>query len=157
IGGSEKYLNKQPHDRPGGPYYMVPTHWKDCPGNEFCRIQELIKSIIGNPVVYEENAEVFAYGTANLKGKLYFDYPKFVDFSSNEPPLRITNSKYLVTLSKEFKDQNSIIILDFSDGELPATRQYLSVNLSTSIVDGKPYQRYRLNKEDFTILLPSPQ
>ena len=156
IGGSEKYLNKQPHNRPGGPYYMVPTHWKDCPGNEFCRVQLLIKSLIDHPIVYEENAEVYAYGTGNLKGKLYLEDPKFVNFSSNEPPLRITNSKYLVTLSKEFKDQNSIIILDFSKGELPATRQYLSENLSTNILNGETYMKYRLNKEDFTILLPSP-
>ncbi|MCA9379809.1 LCP family protein [Candidatus Dojkabacteria bacterium] len=157
IGGSEKYLNKQPHNRPGGPYYMVPTHWKDCPGNEFCRIQELLKSIIENPVVYEENAEVFAYGTAYSQGKLYFDYPEFAEFSTTEPPLRITNSKYLVSLSKEFKDQNSIIILDFSEGELPSTRQYLSQNLSTNIIDGESYKKYRLNKEDFAILLPSPK
>jgi polyisoprenyl-teichoic acid--peptidoglycan teichoic acid transferase len=48
FGGYEVYLNKQPHDRPG-PYYMVPTAWKQCPGNEFCKVQERIKAIIVNP------------------------------------------------------------------------------------------------------------
>jgi LCP family protein required for cell wall assembly len=157
IGGSEKYLDKQPHNRPGGPYYMIPVHWKDCPGNEFCRIKALIQSIIEHPEVFEENAEVFAYATSNLKGKLYFDEPKFLDFYSQEPPLRITNSKYLVSLSKEFKEQNDIIILDFSEAKFPATYDFLSNNLSNNIIDGEMYKKYRLNKETFTILIPSPQ
>ena len=52
LGGHEKYLNKQPHDRPGGPYYMVPTAWKECPGNEFCKVQEYISQIMVNPDLY---------------------------------------------------------------------------------------------------------
>ncbi len=39
FGGHEVFLNKQPHGRPG-PYYMVPTAWKDCPGDEFCKVKE---------------------------------------------------------------------------------------------------------------------
>lgn len=41
FGGHEAFLNKQPHGRPG-PYYMVATHWKECPGDEFCRVKEKI-------------------------------------------------------------------------------------------------------------------
>lgn len=52
FGGHEKYLNKQPHDRPGGPYYMVPTAWRECPGNEFCKVQEYIGQIMVNPDLY---------------------------------------------------------------------------------------------------------
>ena len=48
FGGHEVYLNKQPHDRPG-PYYMVPTAWKSCPGNEYCKVQEYIRQIIDDP------------------------------------------------------------------------------------------------------------
>ena len=52
FGGHEKYLNKQPHDRPGGPYYMVPTAWRECPGDEFCKVQEYIGQIMVNPDLY---------------------------------------------------------------------------------------------------------
>lgn len=51
FGGKEKeaYINKTPHGRPGGPYYMVPTHWNECPGNEFCKIQEMLKGYLDDP------------------------------------------------------------------------------------------------------------
>lgn len=52
LGGHEKYLDKQPHGRPGGPYYMVPTAWKKCPGNEFCKVKEYIGQIMVNPDLY---------------------------------------------------------------------------------------------------------
>jgi len=56
FGGHEKYLNKQPHDRSGGPYYMVPTAWKSCPGNEFCKVQEYIQQIILEPELLVDNS-----------------------------------------------------------------------------------------------------
>lgn len=46
FGGHEVYIDKQPHGRPGGPYYMVPKAWKECPGNEFCQVKEHILEII---------------------------------------------------------------------------------------------------------------
>lgn len=52
FGGHEVYLNKAPHDR-RGPYYMVPTAWKDCPGNEFCKVQDRISEILINPDLIE--------------------------------------------------------------------------------------------------------
>jgi LCP family protein required for cell wall assembly len=52
FGGHEKFLNKAPHDRPG-PYYMVPTAWKECPGNEFCKVQERIQEILVDPDLIE--------------------------------------------------------------------------------------------------------
>jgi len=51
FGGHETYINKQPHGRPG-PYYMVPTAWKECPGDEFCRVKEKIADIVANPQKY---------------------------------------------------------------------------------------------------------
>ena len=47
-GTNEQYLNRQPHDR-RGPYYMVPTAWRQCPGNEFCKVQERIQEYIMYP------------------------------------------------------------------------------------------------------------
>jgi LCP family protein required for cell wall assembly len=52
FGGHEKYLDKQPHGRPGGPYYMVPTAWKECPGDEFCKVREYIGQIMVDPNLY---------------------------------------------------------------------------------------------------------
>jgi LCP family protein required for cell wall assembly len=57
FGGHEKYLDKQPHGRPGGPYYMVPTAWKECPGDEFCKVREYIKEIMVNPDLYINSDE----------------------------------------------------------------------------------------------------
>lgn len=52
LGGHEKYLDKQPHGRPGGPYYMVPKAWKECTGNEFCKVKEYIAKIMVDPNLY---------------------------------------------------------------------------------------------------------
>lgn len=52
LGGHEKYLDKQPHGRPGGPYYMVPKAWKECPGDEFCKVKEYILQIMDDPNLY---------------------------------------------------------------------------------------------------------
>jgi hypothetical protein len=57
FGGHEKYLDKQPHGRPGGPYYMVPTAWKECSGNEFCKVQEYIGQIMIDPNLYINSEE----------------------------------------------------------------------------------------------------
>lgn len=57
FGGHEKYLDKQPHGRSGGPYYMVPTAWKECPGDEFCKVREYIKEIMVNPDLYINSDE----------------------------------------------------------------------------------------------------
>lgn len=45
FGGHEKFINKQPHGRSGAWYYMVPTAWKECPGDEFCKVKEEIKRV----------------------------------------------------------------------------------------------------------------
>lgn len=156
LGGSEVYLNKQPHNRPGGPYYMVPTHWKECPGNEFCKIKILIASIMDNPGVFKENARLFAYSTASSAGKLYFDDPKFKTFVESEPPLNLIKSKNLVTTSQEIKNFDTVVVIDFSAGKYPETRTYLDSQPGFQILDGTKYKQYRLNKEDFAILVPTP-
>lgn len=46
--GYEKYLNRPPHDR-RGPYYLVPTDWKACGDNEFCKVQEKIEYYFAHP------------------------------------------------------------------------------------------------------------
>lgn len=156
IGGNERYLDKQPHNRPGGPYYMVPTHWKECPGNEFCRVQGLIQSIMQYPFVFHEEANVFAYATSNYQGKLHFDDPAFSQFDKSEPAIKLTRSKFLVTPSQEIKNMNQVVVIDFSAGKYPETLSYLTSQPGFTVLEGTNYQRYRLNKEDFTILVPSP-
>jgi hypothetical protein len=32
---------------------MVPTAWKECPGNEFCKVQERIQEILVDPDLIE--------------------------------------------------------------------------------------------------------
>lgn len=155
LGGDERYLDKQPHNRRGGPYYMVPTHWKECPGNEFCKVHLLIQSIIENPAVFEEEANIFAYATSYSQGKLHFDHPDFVTFEDSQPPVNLTKSRYQVTTSQEIKDLGQVVVLDFSQGKYPETSKYLSSQSDFTLLDGADYQRYRLNKEDFTILIPS--
>lgn len=155
MGGEERYLDKQPHNRPGGPYYMVPTHWKECPGDEFCRVKNLIQSIIKEPNVYHEEANVFAYATSNKQGKSNFDNPYFSEFEKSDPPLKLTHSKYLLSLSNELKANNQVVVIDFSDNKFPNTLNFLSKQPGFSIVKGGDYQKYRLNKEDFTIIVIS--
>ena len=157
ISGSERYLDKQPHNRPGGPYYMVPTHWKECPGDEFCKVKQLIRSIIENPTVFEEEAKVFAYATSNYQGRLYFDDPTYKAFMNIEPPFKLTHSRYLVTLAQDLKDQSGVVVLDFSAGKYPETLKYLRAQPGITLLSGENYTRYRLNKEDFTILVPAAQ
>ena len=53
FSGHEVYLDKQPHTK-RGPYYMVPTAWKECPGNEFCRVKERILIIVRDPDSYQQ-------------------------------------------------------------------------------------------------------
>lgn len=154
LGGDEVYLNKQPHNRPGGPYYMVPTHWKDCPGNEFCRVQQLISNILSNPKVYNEQATAYAYATKYDQGKLDFGNISFKELSENDPPLTMSRSKNLITLAPELKTYENIIIFDFSGGKYPNTKDFLESELDATVLDGANYKRYQLNKENFTIVLP---
>lgn len=154
LGGDEVYLNKQPHNRPGGPYYMVPTHWKDCPGNEFCRVQQLISNILSNPEVYNEQATAYAYATKYELGKLDFSNKLFTELSENDPPLALSRSKNQITLATELKSNGNIVIFDFSGGKYPNTRDFLESKLGATIIDGANYKRYQLNKESFTIVLP---
>lgn len=154
LGGEEAYLNKQPHNRPGGPYYMVPTHWKECPGDEFCRIKKLINNILSNPELYTEQAQVFAYAQTSNQGKLDFSNFAFTQLSENDPPISLIKSKNQISLAQEFKTTGEIIIFDFSEGKNPHTKDYLVSQLGAKVVDGTNYKRYQLNKESFSIVLP---
>ncbi len=156
LGGNERYLNKQPHNRPGGPYYMIPTHWKECPGNEFCKVHSLIQSIIEHSAVFAEEANTFAYAASYSQGKLFFDNPDYINFENSQPPVNLTRSKYQINTSQEIKDMGQVVVLDFSQGKHPETSRYLSEQSGFTLLDGANYLRYRLNKEDFTILIPSP-
>lgn len=156
LGGKEAYLNKQPHDRPGGPYYMVPTHWKECgEGKEFCRVQSLIQNIKTNPKVYAEEAVNFAYATNYVGGKLDFTLPAFDNFLSSDPPVFVTKSSYKITPSQSLAEIGGVVVIDFSQGLKPETKAYFEAQEGFTMLDGADYANYRLNKEDFTILVLS--
>lgn len=158
LGGKEAYLNKQPHDRSGGPYYMVPTHWEECgEGKVFCRVQSLIQSIKSNPRVYEEAAESFAYATGYKEGKLDFTNSSFVSFAESDPPVFVTRSSYYLTPAEDLKTLGGVVVIDFSEGEFPETKSYYETIPGFTVIDGSEYSRYRLNQEDFTLVVLSEE
>lgn len=150
LGGHEVYLNKQPHDRLTAQYYMVPTHWKECPGDEFCRVQEFIKKIMRYPEVYEEQANVVVYARSySSSGKANLDNSAYQSFKNNGFPLSITESKYITNI----KSDKDIIILDFSDGSKEETLKALSDEFGIDITSGSEYPNVRINKEDIAIVV----
>jgi LCP family protein required for cell wall assembly len=150
LGGHEMLLNKQPHDRTGGLYYMVPTHWKDCPGDEFCRVQDFIRKIMKFPEVYEEDAKVVVYGRSyNNSGKPKLENSAYQSFKNNGLPVSITESKYIANVDSD----EDILILDFSEGSTPKTLEALSDEFGVKITSGSEYSYVRINKEDVAIVV----
>ena len=150
LGGSEALINRQPHDRNTAQYYMVPTHWADCPGNEFCRVQEYIQSIIEYPQIYEEKAKVSVYARGyHYDGKPNLDNSLYQELLQKKLPMQLEESQYLANIPRD----EDIVLYDFSDGSKPEVLQYLSSALHVSVVDGSEVPYIRLNKEDFAIVV----
>lgn len=150
LGGHEVYLNRQPHDRLTALYYMVPTHWKECPGNEFCRIKEFIRKIMRNPEVYEEGAKVVVYARSySYSGKPNFSNSLYQSFKNNGLPLSVTESKYVANIDSD----EGIVILDFSEGAKEKTLGVLADEFGTDITPGSEYPYVRINKEDIAIVV----
>lgn len=117
-GGREVLLNKQPHGRPGGPYYMVPTHWYDCPGNEYCKVQEYINDIIKYPKVYDEGPSVAVYSTERDEtGNASFAGISYQNLRQAQLPLIFDEQSSLSNITAE----DPIIVIDFADGAHPYT------------------------------------
>lgn len=150
LGGHEVYINKQPHNRLTAQYYMVPTHWKECPGNEFCRVQEFIRKIMSYPQVYEEQAKIYVYAQSyDTSYKPDFDNYTYRKIKDNGLPLTLNESQYIAKIGQD-KD---IIIYDFSDGSKINTLNALSKELGADITSGSEASNIRINQEDIAIVV----
>ncbi|MCA9382900.1 LCP family protein [Candidatus Dojkabacteria bacterium] len=150
LGGHENYLNKQPHDRPGGPYYMVPTAWASCPeDNRFCEVQEFIARVMEQPELYNSDANIFVYGRGYKNGKTNLDNSVYQDFKSANYPLNLAESKYTAGTSIG----GDILIFDYSNGEYKDVLDFLSLKLDTKILPGDKAPGLNINKEDITIVI----
>lgn len=150
LGGHEVYINKQPHDRLTAQYYMVPTQWKECPGNEFCRVQDFLQKIMKYPRVYEEDAKVFVYAQGyDSSWKPNFDNSTYQSFRDNALPIAITESQYIANVNVD----QDIIVYDFTDGEKVNTLNAILLELGVEATPGNEGERYRINKEDIAILV----
>jgi len=117
-GSNEVLLNKQPHGRPGGPYYMVPTHWYDCPGNEYCEVQDFISGIISHPRVYTEQPRIAVYSTQpDENGNPSFASIPYQGLLNANLPLTIEQQSALSNITAT----DPVIVIDYADGEDPYT------------------------------------
>jgi len=150
FGGDEKFINKQPHNRKGGPYYMVPTDWKMCPGDEFCKVKERIASIINYPEVYKENAKVGVYSTAlNQKQTTVFDHAGYQNLVSKNLPLEFKENS---RVSRAEFDGN-ILLIDYSGGKYPYTLVTLSKLLNTKVLAKEDVGNLNFGGEEIAIIL----
>jgi LCP family protein required for cell wall assembly len=150
--GHERFLNRIPHDRPG-PYYMVPTQWKQCAkGDEFCKIKDFIKKIEAYPAVYQEQAKVVAYpSNNNTDGKGNFNNPAFQNLLNSDAPVLVDNEQSTVYIDPG----NDLVLVDFTNGNKPYTLSVLSKFLNVPVQPGALYEPYRRNGEDVAILVKS--
>jgi LCP family protein required for cell wall assembly len=150
LGGHEVYLNKQPHDRLTAQYYMVPTHWRECPGDEFCRVQEYIQKIMDHPQVYEEEAVVYAYATGyGSDWKPNFDNSTYQAFKNNGIPITVNESKYVANIDMS----GNLAIYDYSNGSKQETLDALSKELGVDVRPGSEASNLNINKEDIVIVV----
>lgn len=133
LAGKEALINKQPHNRPGGPYYMVPTDWRICLENPFCKVHDYISGVINYPRVYSEQPEIGVISTSkDSAGK-----PSF----SSEKYLEIVDSKFPIILKEETKTasiltEDEVTILDFTNGDKPYTLASLQKITGNRAVNG---------------------
>lgn len=151
LGGSrEALINKQPHDRNTAQYYMVPTHWADCPENVFCRVQEYLENVIQYPEVYAEQANVFVY--ARSYNDFYqpdFDQPDYLRLRANGIPVVLQESQYIANIDAD----EDIVIYDFSEGEKSKTLDALATELNAQVVSGTEAAHVQINGEDIAIVV----
>ena len=150
--GHETFLNRIPHGRPG-PYYMVPTHWKECPsGNEFCKVKEFIAKIRSYPSVYDEQSKIYAYASSkDGSGNPNFNNNSFNSLLGSNVPVVVNKSKLISRITP----QDEIILIDFSSGAKPYSLSALSKFLNVRVEDGRLYPGYRYNNEDIAIIVKS--
>ncbi|MDD3647687.1 MAG: LCP family protein [Candidatus Dojkabacteria bacterium] len=151
FGGKEVFLNKIPHDRPGGPYYMVPTAWKECgEGNEFCKVKDFIHKIKKYPEIYAERASVFVYARGyDSSWQPNLNNEKYQALKNNGLPIVLIESQYLANIQADA----DIVIYDFSDGNKSKALEILSKELGVPTTPGSEASWVRINKEDIAIVI----
>ncbi|MEI7579073.1 MAG: LCP family protein [bacterium] len=149
LGGNEAYIDKQPNGRPGGAYYMTPTAWKQCPGNEFCQVKEYIANAISNPLVFNENATIAVYSQISKQSKPDFSNSKYQEFKNGHYNQILVENKN--TVSTELTD--NLLLFDFSEGNKPFTIKFLEEKLGITAVPGSSQASLRKNGEDFVIVM----
>jgi LCP family protein required for cell wall assembly len=151
LGGHEIYINKQPHDRPGGPYYMTPKQWKLCPGDEFCKVKEYLRKIILYPQIYSENTSIYVYARSYTSDwKLNYNNQTYQNFKSvYDLPVSLNESKNAAKGAPE----GNIVIYDFSNGSKGETIKYLSERLGVEVRTGADVPKIRQNGEDIAIVV----
>lgn len=150
LGGREVFINKQPHDRRGGPYYMVPTKWAQCTNNEYCHVKKLISNIIEDPDTYNEASTLSVVHTEN-SSSVDSRYTTIDNFAL---PLttKIRNRLVYSSSIPEIKSRE-LIIVDFSKGSKPSTKQHLKSKFNTTTVSGSKYPNLQGLGSDFVVVL----
>lgn len=151
LGGyRESLINKQPHGRITAQYYMVPTHWAECPGNEFCMIQDYLKNVIEYPDVYKEQAKVYAYARDfDESWQPNFNNISYINLKDSNLPLVFKESRYVANVDAG----EDLIIYDFTNGEKSQTILLFEGLLGAEVRDGSEAPHVQLNGEDFSIVV----
>lgn len=150
LGGWEEYLDKQPHGRRGGFYYMVPSHWRECPQEDvYCEVHKFLGNIVKHPEVYKENVSIFAYAREHKNWKPNLENELFIQLRDNRYPIKLSESKYLAKTDV----QGDIIIFDYTNGNNPETVNLLSQKLNAKVYPGDQGESVRINKEDISIVV----
>lgn len=150
LGGHEIYINKQPHNRPGGPYYMVPTKWDKCINNEFCQIKSLLATIIDNPQAYNEEATFSVVHTQNSSS---LD-SRYTTIENLTLPLTLKSQQKLYYTSAIPEIGNrEMLLVDFSHGAKLTSKELLRSELNLIPVSGSKYPNLANLGSDFVIVL----
>jgi hypothetical protein len=129
---------------------MVPSHWRECPGNEFCRIQQYIQNVFANPEVFQEEAKIFVYARNYSGGKPNLNNSVYQSFKDNHFPLMLNESRYTANIPGD----NSIVIFDFSDGQFPNTLELLREELNAEVIpESEAPKNVQINREDISIII----
>ncbi|MFQ5493038.1 MAG: LCP family protein [Candidatus Dojkabacteria bacterium] len=150
FGGYEVFLNKQPHDRPGGPYYMVPTSWAKCPNNVYCKVQEFIRQIMQYPSIFEEEAKIFAYAKEYGASGPNFENVNYEQIKAANLPIGVAESRYLAGAVNPKQD---VMIIDYTNGKKKFTLNALEKLLGVKAVSGDAYPSVRINDEHISIVV----
>lgn len=154
FGGQNQYLMRPAYSPPYGihkrsGYYLTPVHYHDecCNIDNFLRVKEYIMNIVKFPEIYDEKAIVKIYSETGEFDKLSDTLDNWLD--SNPPLFELSQSKEII--EQELEDE--IVIVDFSDGEMVETLDYLEDRLDAEVVSPEEFDWKLENDEDISIII----